>query len=156
MQRLITAPRLFLAALVAVPLATALAFGGPHGPFHGPPTAEQARAHAGRAADYVLWQLDGTEQQKATIAKELDQVVPTLHNLHEEGHDLRAELRGLLAEETLDLAALEGVRKDAVALFDRGTSIALRSVVAMASTLTPEQRAELADLQPPPHPSHGE
>lgn len=139
---------LVLGALAAaLPLAAyAGGFGG-RGSHHGPraESAEEAREHAGRMADRVLDRVDATDAQRDQIDAVLDEAVPRLYAVHQDGRDLREEGRELLVAETVDAQAVEGVRKDAVALFDEGSKVMADAMVRIGNVLTVEQRRDLAD-----------
>lgn len=141
-----------LGLLAAVPAAFASAGLGGHGCHRdGPPDAEEVRAHMGRAAGWVLDEVDASDDQVAAIDAILDEAAPGLIALHEEGHQLHLDLRDELSAATVDPAAVEDIRQDGLALADRASAQVLGWVVSAANVLDAEQRATLADIEPPRH-----
>ena len=61
---------------------------------------------------------------------------------------LRKQAMALLAAPTLDRAAAERLRADAVAIFDAKSKAIVGAVLDVADQLTPEQRARLAAVLP--------
>lgn len=132
-------------------LALLLGIGGvayaaaPHHGWKHPSTPEEARAHAGQVAGRVLDKVDASAEQRAAIDQVLDATAPKLWNLRGEAKDVHSELRDLLTAETIDRAALEAARKDAVDLVDRGSKVAVSALADAAEALTPAQRRQIAE-----------
>ncbi|MCB9760618.1 MAG: Spy/CpxP family protein refolding chaperone [Alphaproteobacteria bacterium] len=136
----------FALGAFALPRAFA-AYTGGHGCHRGGDfTAEEVRDHMGHGADWILDEVDATDAQRDQIDAVLDEAAPEMVELHAEGRGLKDELRGLLAAPTLDREAIEQVRLDGVDLADRASTRALGWMVRVAEVLTPEQRADLAEL----------
>ncbi len=137
---------LLVGGVVAVPLAIAGgAASGCHGGWGGPETAEEARTMVGKASDRMLDRLDATAEQQTRIDAALDTAVPSLFALHVEAQDLKDELHDALLGDTVDAVAVEATRVDAITLADRGSQVLARAAVEILSTLTPDQRAEVAE-----------
>jgi Spy/CpxP family protein refolding chaperone len=126
----------------ALPLAAVA-----HGPMGGPraASAEEAREHAGRMADRALDRVDATDAQRARIDAILDENVPQMFEIHEDGAALREDGRALFAAKTVDGAKVEALRVQAVALFDEGSKVMAGMMVDIANVLTVEQRQDLAE-----------
>ena len=138
---------LALVALLAAALpAAAFAFGGHGGHGSCAASAEEAREHAGRMVDRGLDRVDATDAQRATIDTVLDRAVPQIYAVREEGAALREDARDVLTADTVDAAAAEAIRKDALALVDEGSRLMVGAMVEVASVLTPDQRQELGEL----------
>lgn len=131
-------------------LALLLGLGGvayaaaPHHGWKHPTSPEEARAHAGKLAERALDRVEASADQRAKVGQVLDRSAPQLWNLRGEAKDLHGEVRDLLTAETIDRAALEAARKDAVDLFDRGSKVIVGALADGADALTPEQRRTLA------------
>lgn len=116
----------------------------PHHGWKPPATPEEARAHVGHVAARALDKVDATADQRARVDQILDATSPQMWNLRGEARDIHGELHDLLTAETIDRAALEAARKDAVDLVDRGSKVVASALADAAETLTPEQRRTLA------------
>jgi Spy/CpxP family protein refolding chaperone len=95
-------------------------------------------------AEYALDHVDATDEQSERVNRVLRGLAPDIVTLREEQRALGAELRRELAKETLDRAAIEGLRVRSVALFERASVRGTQALVASAAELTPEQRQRLA------------
>ena len=124
---------LFAGALALVPIA-AVAGSGMH-QRHGDP-----KAHV----EEMLDEVDASDAQRQAIEPLVDRATARAHDIHAQAADLHEELLGLLTAETIDRAALESVRADAVALVDRASREMVDAMTGMAEVLTPEQRKEIA------------
>ena len=87
--------------------------------------------------------IGATPEQRAAIRGFVEDTLPTLRSIKAERRALSEEMRALLLEPTVDRAAVEAVRSDAVDLFDRATDTVLDLMVDAANVLTVEQRAML-------------
>ena len=123
---------LFAGALVLVPIV-AIAGSGLHR--HGDP-----RAHV----EEVLDDVDATDAQRQAIAPLVDRATASAHEIHLQGEELHDELHALLIADTIDRAAVESLRKEAVALVDQASREMVDAMTGMAEVLTPEQRREIA------------
>lgn len=131
-------------------LALLLGVGGvayaaaPHHGWKAPSTPEEARAHAGHMAGRVLDKAQASADQRARVDQILDATAPQMWNLRGEAKDLHGELHDLLTADTIDRAAIEAARKDAVDLVDRGSKVVALALADAAEALTPEQRRTIA------------
>ena len=124
---------LFASALVLVPIAAVAGSGLHHR--HGDP-----KVHV----EEMLDEVDASDAQRAAIEPLVDRATARMHDIHGQAADLHEELHGLLTAETIDRAALESVRAEAVALVDRASREMVDAMTGMAEVLTPEQRKEIA------------
>jgi protein CpxP len=137
--------KFLLVGLFATALPVAALAGGFGGHF-GPPraeTAEEARDHADRMAERALDRVDATDAQRAQVDAVLDTAVPKMFAIHEDGAALREQGRDLFTAPTIDRAAVESLRAEAMTLADEGSRLMADTAVQIATILTPEQRQDL-------------
>jgi len=135
MRRIALAPVLVLATS-----APALAF-GPDGDEL--LTPEQRAERFENAMDHI----DATDDQRSKIRVLIEDTLPQLKSLHEEGHALREDFHEVFLQPTVDRDEVELLRTDAVDLFDRATSTMMDLMVDAANVLTVEQREALHELK---------
>ncbi len=102
----------------------------------------------------AMTEIDATDAQRTTIRSFVDETLPALRSFHDEAHTLRGEMRALFLEPTVDRAAVEYLRVDAVDLVDRATTTVLDLVVDAANVLSVDQRATLQELRERHRPRH--
>lgn len=127
------------AALVQAQPAPAPASGPMHGHhhMHGGPMG-------GRAVERMLDRVNATAEQRTQIRAVLDAAraeqraqAPARRQLHEQA-------LALLAQPTIDTAALENLRQQQLVQHDQASQRQLRTMVEVANVLTPQQRAQIA------------
>ncbi len=109
-------------------------------------TAETARERADRVADRALSRVDATDEQRAEVGAILDEAVPKLFAAkveHRQNHDA---WKAALGAETIDRAALEALRVEAIESADEVSSLGLDVVADLAEVLDADQRGELIEL----------
>ena len=111
----------------------------------GPPTAEEAHEHAEFFVGFALHRLDATAEQQDRVQKIVSTAIDDLFPVIEKHRADREELRGILAEPTIDRAAIEKLRVQEVALADTMSRIVATAVGDSAEALTAEQRTEFLD-----------
>jgi len=119
---------------------------GHHGGCRGELTQETLDRHMDMASNLVLSAIDATDDQRVEVEAVLDGVAPETLRLHEEAEALKEALHDALSADELDTDEIERLRSESVALFDRGTNLALETFVELHDVLTPEQRAQIRDL----------
>jgi Spy/CpxP family protein refolding chaperone len=92
----------------------------------------------------MLDEVEASDAQRRTIEPLVERTSARMHDIHTQAGDLHDELLGLLTAETIDRAALESVRAEAVALVDRASREMVEAMAGMAEVLTPDQRKEIA------------
>jgi Spy/CpxP family protein refolding chaperone len=107
-------------------------------------------ARAEQRLDHALDAAAATPEQESRIRALVAEARARREGLREEGRALRTELRGLLLAPVIDRSAVEDVRAEVVDLFDRATQAGFGTLVAIAETFTPDQRATLAARLPAP------
>jgi Spy/CpxP family protein refolding chaperone len=96
--------------------------------------------------DEALDAVEATEAQRAEVHRLVQGLIPQVRALREEGRELREEVHAVLVTPEIDRGALEDLRVDTVALFDRGTKLMFGHVADVAELFTPAQRQTLLDL----------
>jgi len=131
-----------IAAAIAALGGSALAAGHEHGHGHSPWTMDAAQAdkHIETMVEHIL--PDGTAAQKSRVtevAKACFNDVKPIHQQLQEGHEAMTRL---LAQPTIDRAALESLRADHVQKMDQMSRRVLAAAMDAAEVLTPAQRAK--------------
>ena len=107
---------------------------------------EAVKQHVGMAADWLLYKVDATDDQKSKVQAILDRTLDDLEGLHPDRADLHAQVKGLLTAETIDRDAIERLRSEHLERFDLASKRISTALADVAEVLTPEQRTELAEL----------
>lgn len=149
-------PAVMLAAVAGFACATALgavgsviADGGPG--FFGGHCARgdkdpgAVKRHIGRGAGWALDRIDATDAQRDAVLAEVDALADDVLARRDDRDRLRDALRDALTADQVDPAELEKLRTEALSLADDASRDALPRLVRIAGTLTPEQRADLAE-----------
>ena len=102
-----------------------------------------AKQHAGMAVEWVLRGVDATEEQKQQAKRITDRLVDRLGPVVAKHREHREAMARELAKPSIDREALEGIRKEEIALADQASTLAVASIADLGEVLTPEQRAEL-------------
>jgi len=131
-----------IAAAIAALGGSAFAAGSAHERGHSPWTMDAAQAdkHIEMMVEHIL--PDGTAAQKTRvteIAKACFNDVKPIHRQLQEGHEAMTKL---LAQPSIDRAALENLRADHVRKMDQMSRRVLAAAMDAAEVLTPEQRAK--------------
>jgi Spy/CpxP family protein refolding chaperone len=106
--------------------------------------AEAARAHVALAADYALYRVNATDEQKARVQEILDRAIDDLEALHPSRHELHDEVVAALTAPDVDRDALEALRAKHLATFDAASRRIVAAVADLGDVLSAEQRGELA------------
>ncbi len=118
--------------------ARAYAF-GPRGDM----SPEQMDRFIERRIEGFLDGVDATDDQRTRIKATLARLRPEMKALHADKARLRDAGKKALAANPLDAAEVERLRREVLALADKGTSLMSRALVEVGNTLTPEQRREV-------------
>ncbi len=110
---------------------------------HGP---EAIREHVAFAADYALYRVDATDEQKARVQEILARALADLEALHPPRQELHAEVVAALTAPEVDVAALEALRAKHLAAFDTASRRIVVALGELGRVLSAEQRLELAEL----------
>lgn len=102
---------------------------------------------AGHMLDRALGSVDASDAQRAEIADIMDEAKAQIRAVTDAFEDFGAQARALLAAQTIDRAAFETLRQEALAAGDAMSALAMEAVLDAAEVLTPEQRAGLIENQ---------
>lgn len=111
----------------------------------GQTSAAEASAHADHMLKHLYVEIDATDAQKTQIDPLVRQALHDLLPMHEQLHKMHAQVLALLTQPTIDRAALESARGQAIQLADQASKRMVQLVADVADVLTPEQRKKLAD-----------
>lgn len=121
--------------------------GHPGGPMH-----RMKPEHAERMVDRMLMGVDNvTAQQRGQLVTLTRETLRDLGSQREAGHALRKRQHELLAQPTLDLAAIEQARQQMLAHQDQVSRRSTQAMVQASQVLSPEQRAQVAQRMAAPH-----
>lgn len=118
------------------------------GMFAGPMDPAEVDRRVERMTDQLAGEVNATPQQReklTAIAKSAARDVLPMRDTVRQAH-LRA--RDLLAETSIDRAAIEKLRSEQIANFDTISKRLTAALADAAEVLTPEQRKELAKRMP--------
>jgi Spy/CpxP family protein refolding chaperone len=136
-----------LAAAAVAGVGVTLAEGSGWGPGHGGPGGW---GHGGRGFgehrfERMLDEVDATADQEKKIWEIVDGARGEIRPLMREFRGTREQLATLLSAPTIDRAAVEKLRVERVASIDDASKKVTDALVNAAETLSPEQRAKLAE-----------
>jgi Spy/CpxP family protein refolding chaperone len=144
-----------LAAAIAVVFVTGAAMvttpglAGAHGGLfrhRGRHDPDAIRAHVAFAADYALYRVQATDEQKARVQAILDRALEDLEALKPPRRELHDEVVAALTAPTVDRDALEALRAKHLATFDAASRRITAALGDLGDVLDAEQRRELAAL----------
>ena len=133
--------------LLAIPAARALAGPGGLGCHRdfGSDDPVEVQEHLGKGADRLMDRVDGTDEQRAAVQALTGRYAPELAELHSEKTALAERTRTVLGADTVDRAALEEIRKEALEHISDASALAVDATVELSGILTLEQRQELLE-----------
>jgi Spy/CpxP family protein refolding chaperone len=140
-----------LLAILALPAAFASSGDGfksgfGHSCHRGEVTAEQVQKRADRFSGRILDQADATDEQRAEVEALLVGIGERVVAHKAEHAEVKAEWRKAFLAEEINEVELEALRADMLDRVDDGSSEMLGLATDLASVLTAEQRADLAEL----------
>jgi periplasmic protein CpxP/Spy len=132
-------------ALIGGTMATsAFAFGpGWHGWGGGDP--EKMEKMVDRRVDRMLDSIDASADQKTRVKGTIARLRPQLRALRAEKHKLHEAGAKALAADRVDPNEIERLRREALKLAERGSTLVSGGLVEIAQVLNPEQRRELLE-----------
>ena len=117
-----------------------------HGPFgHGDFTPEEVEALVGKRIERALHRLDATPQQKEKVKEMVARFRPELRALHECKRKLYEAGRSAFGADRVDPQEIERIRREALALADKGSGLAARAATELGQILTAEQRRRVLE-----------
>ncbi len=128
------------AGALLVPISSGAHLGRRH---HDPAEMKQ---HVGLAADWLLYKVEATDEQKARVQAILDRAIDDLEAAHPDREALHAQVKDVLTAETIDRDAIERLRAEQLERFDLASRRISSALADVAEALTVEQRTELAEL----------
>lgn len=136
-----------IAVVTGLAAGTALVFahgGGGHHGWRGPMAAEEMADHIEHRVQYMLSDIDATEEQKAQITSIMQAAARDVHAMHDEHTAGRQQLREVLSAASVDRARLETLRTEHLRMADEASKRLLTALADAAEVLTPEQRSAVA------------
>jgi protein CpxP len=100
----------------------------------------------GRRFDRVLEEIEATPEQEEKLWEIAGETFTSVWPMAREFRGAREDLQELLSAPTIDRAAIEKLRSERVAAVGALSRTVTAAVVEAAEVLTPEQRAELAEI----------
>lgn len=110
-----------------------------------PVDAEQMGKFADKRLQHMLDEVKASDAQKAKASEITKVSVAKGAPLAEKMRDNHRQLGKLMSAATLDKAAIEALRTEQMRLADEVSKLMTQTMQDIAETLTPEQRAKLAD-----------
>ncbi len=99
----------------------------------------------GRMVDHMLDGLKASDAQRAQIKQIAQTAAADMSAQREAGRALRQKGLQILAAPTVDAAAAESLRQQALAQHDQASKRMLQAMLDIAKVLTPEQRAAIGE-----------
>jgi len=99
----------------------------------------------GRMVDHMLDGLKASDAQRAQIKQIAQAAAADMSAQREAGRALRQKGLQILAAPTVDAAAAEALRQQALAQHDQASKRTLQAMLDIAKVLTPEQRAAIGE-----------
>jgi Spy/CpxP family protein refolding chaperone len=122
-----------------------MAFGPWHGRHETAKSADELRNHMQDRLEFVLDRLDATDAQRREVHTIAAKAAPEMFAIAREGRSLRVEIKESLTAATIDKARIERAHQALNALAARATDVGTRTLLAVAETLTPEQRQRVSE-----------
>ena len=101
----------------------------------------------GRKGMRMLDSVDATPEQKGQIVRITETLKAEMKPHRVAGMALRDKMQGLMAQPTIDTAAVEALRVQLVAHHEQASKRRMQTMLDVAKVLTPEQRAKLAAMR---------
>lgn len=117
--------------------------------------AIDAGAHMDRMLKHLYVEVDATDAQKAKIEPLVKAAMADIKPLHQQVHQLHAQLIEQMSAATIDRTALETTRANGLALADQASKRIVQLLADVGDTLTPAQRQKLAEHLSQMHGRHG-
>ncbi|MQA19484.1 Spy/CpxP family protein refolding chaperone [Rugamonas rivuli] len=117
--------------------------------------AIDSSAHMDRMLKHLYVEVDATDAQKAKIEPLVKAALADIKPLHQQVHQLHAQLIEQMSAATIDRTALETTRANGLALADQASKRIVQLLADVGDTLTPAQRQKLAEHLSQMHGRHG-
>ncbi|UCH47825.1 MAG: Spy/CpxP family protein refolding chaperone [Betaproteobacteria bacterium] len=96
--------------------------------------------------EWTLSRIDATDEQRTQVKSVVKAAIDDLLQLREEHQDNRKAMIAALIEPEVDRAELDRIRNAEMSLADRASRRIVTALADSADALTPEQRAQLAEM----------
>jgi periplasmic protein CpxP/Spy len=114
------------------------------GSMAGPLDPARVDEHLERLLKHAYVEIDATDEQKQKLGPIVKQAAKDLLPLRERMHDGRRRALALLAQDSIDRAAIENLRVEHLQLAEQASQRIAQTLADVADVLTPAQRKELA------------
>ena len=104
------------------------------------------RERADFMVEWTLSRIDATDEQRAQVKSVVQGAIEDLMQLREEHQSNRKAMIAALIKPDVDRAELDRIRGAEISLMDRGSQRIVTALADAADALTPEQRAQLAEM----------
>jgi Spy/CpxP family protein refolding chaperone len=105
-----------------------------------------ATKHAGHIVEWIVRWVDASDEQEAQLTQLVDAALVDVGPLAERHRGQREAFLAALVSERVDRDELERIRSEELALAEDASRRLVATLADVADVLTPEQRAELAQL----------
>jgi Spy/CpxP family protein refolding chaperone len=112
--------------------------------FGGGGTPEQHKEFMERRLDKMLSMLKANDSQRTSIKAIFERMFAEMQPIHQQHKQLHDGILAAFTADTVDRAAVEKLRVQAIALMDQGSQVFSKALLDAAQVLTPEQRQTLA------------
>jgi Spy/CpxP family protein refolding chaperone len=109
-------------------------------------SAPDERDRLAFAADWILNRIQASDTQREQVKGVLTQALQDLAPLRDRHREHRDAFAAALAEQSVDRAALEQLRRAELQLAEQASTRIVTALADIADALTPEQRAKLLEL----------
>ena len=124
---------------------TGLAGCGRSHTYHADLSPDEMLARVNRGAQWMLWKVDATDEQKKRIEDVIEGLKPEVVRFHEERRALKADVAKTLETDALNQDEVARLRAVGLALAERAFNRSFDSLLQAAEVLTPEQRKVLLE-----------
>lgn len=104
------------------------------------------RERADFMVEWTLSRINATDEQRAQVKSVVQAAIEDLLQLREKHQSNRKAMVAALIEPSVDRAELDRIRSAELSLMDRGSQRLVSALANAAEVLTPEQRAQLAEM----------
>ncbi|HEY5623786.1 MAG TPA: Spy/CpxP family protein refolding chaperone [Gammaproteobacteria bacterium] len=133
--------------LLAVSIGAFAQFDRGFGGRFGARDPELAAARVDFVLDVMLDRIDATGEQRLEISEIVDGLMVDLQTVAGEHESMHEQVQAILSQPTVDRAALEQIRANAILTADTTSQTVVQALGDIAESLTPEQRLELMELR---------
>jgi periplasmic protein CpxP/Spy len=111
----------------------------------GPLDPAEVEAHLDRMLKHLYVEIDATDEQKQQLDPIVKQAAKDLLPLRDKARTARKRAVELLTADTIDRAAVEGLRAEQLQLAEQASRRLTQALADVAEVLTPAQRRQIAE-----------